>query len=633
MDISLQKFSRDELIDFLTLFDDSFLRKPLVDNTKYFNKNSKIKKLMDGYRITNLPVKNIHEIYVIEIESQAGTPLEQTLLSALTHYFENIKVEESIHRKELDDLTKALQIQAAIAMRPWIGKDGKWITVLQVLKLFEIDLAPALLETIKAVSQVIFGVTETFKSQRDQAIADSRKKADDAIQAKQELIDQLTGDCRDSQKKAAQLETENAKMRSLLDEKEQEVRAAKIMVGESRLDQQRIETAKKELQQLKEEKIRVGTEIRRQKEAGARQLQTYQNDITAVKIKLEEIDAQKQLETGRLKELQTQVAEIAKTRDGMLEELTQREKISVEIEKRVRDKLQNTEECITEFFANYSLYAPNYPRATTPAAIAEARGEAMIKGMAVDDAPYEVVSETDLTECLRDNLDEAGVMKDKQEMLAAYLLAAYYNRMPLILAGANAEDIADAVAVTLRNQTADRMTCPDTPSISLQSEPGKITILFDAIGARNMSAVLNACTKGDGYFYYVAESSDELLVESKGLFNYALPLFTDFFVDQRARRAWTGCYCNLQLNAPVGEKMRVSIPRHTVSTLTFNICCDLMTQHAAFKKRYESFDGFLLQTLPMMMILGKTEELMSLIDKENLSDNDKKHLLMFCGEE
>jgi hypothetical protein len=633
MDISLQKFSRDELIDFLTLFDDSFLREPIVSDAKHFNANSKTKKWMDGYRITNLPVKNIREIYVIEIESQAGTPLERTLLSDVTSYFEDTEVEEIIHREGLDDFIKALQIQAAIAMKPWTGKGRKWITVLQVLKLFGIDLDAALQEKVAIVSQVISGVAETFRSQQDRAIADCQEKVDTIIKEKQKLIDQLTADCRDYKKKAAQLETEIAKMRSQLDEKEQEVQAAKIMVGESRLDQQRIETAKKELQQLKEEKIRVEAEIRRQKEAGARQLQTYQNDITAVKIKLEEIDAQKQLETGRLKELQSQVAEIAKTRDGMLEELTQREKISVEIEKRVRDKLQNTEECIAEFFANYSLYAPNYPRATMPAMMAEAGEGTMIKGMAVDDTPCEVVSETDLLECLRGNLDEAGVMKDKQEMLAAYLLAAYHNGMPLILAGANAGDIADAVAVTLRNQTADRMTCHDTPSIPWQSEPGEITILYDAIGARNMSAVLNVCTKGEGYFYYVAESSDELLVESKGLFNYALPLFTDFFVDQRARREWTGCYCNLQLNAPVGEKIRVSIPRNIVSTFTFNICSDLITHHAAFKKRYESFDGFLLQTLPMMMILGKNEELVSLIAKENLSDNDKKHLLMLCGEE
>lgn len=631
MNISLQKFSKDDLIDFLSFFGHSFLLKPIVGNTRYFNKAPNTKKWIDGYRITNLPAKNVYKIYVSEIISRADTPLEQWLLSDLNRYFEDIKVEEIINDKALDDFTKALRVQAAVTIKPLIGKDKKRISAVQVLKLFGIDLDATSLKIFKTVSQVLSDVVEAFRHQQIQKVISCKEKADTVIKDLKKQVDKLTEECRIHKNKAVKCEAKIGKLHDQLEESEQKVHAVTTMVDEFNLDQMRIKAVEKELQQLKKQKVDVENKIQQKEENGESQVHILQNDVNEVQRRLQELNDQEKQEIGKLSALKAQIAEMKKTREDLKDELSKRERISVEIEKRVKDKLQDTEECIAEFFANYSLYANPRLQNATPM-VAEICKKSIVKGVRVDDDPYEVMNEIDLLECLKDNLDEAGVMKGYHEMLAAYLLAAHYKRMPLILAGANAEDIAEAVAVTLYNKTANRMNCTNGTSTSFKSEPGGITMLYDAIGTRNMKSILHACAEGDGYYYYVADSAEELFVESKGLFNYAIPLFTDFFVDKRGSSMWTGCSCNLKLNTLVSEKVQISIPQYALSPLAFNICYDLMAQYTEFRKNYRPYDGFILQTLPIMMILGKTEDLVDLINNGKLSDNDKEHLLMLCGE-
>lgn len=65
----------------------------------------------------------------------------------------------------------------------------------------------------------------------------------------------------------------------------------------------------------------------------------------------------------------------------------------------------------------------------------------------------------DTFELLCDNLQLAGIGSQWTTMLSSFLYSSYLNRMPLLLAGPNANAIADALSMTICGQKIDLLKC------------------------------------------------------------------------------------------------------------------------------------------------------------------------------
>jgi len=133
------------------------------------------------------------------------------------------------------------------------------------------------------------------------------------------------------------------------------------------------------------------------------------------------------------------------------------------------------------------------------------------------------------------------------------------------------------------------------------------------------------------YICFILPTSEELAIEPRGIYNYALPVFTDFFIQSTSEDEYIGCICNAKL-----EKAKAactnSLPNYTLPPFALRQCKKLAEVAAGINGSINAFDLFLLQTVPIMMSLGFRESLMDLIASSSLSEKEKKYLNVLIGE-
>ena len=138
---------------------------------------------------------------------------------------------------------------------------------------------------------------------------------------------------------------------------------------------------------------------------------------------------------------------------------------------------------------------------------------------------------------LIENLESAGVNLDDAKALAPCFYSAYINHVPLILAGPNGKNIADAVSITMGNRKAGNMDCrgdynPEAIEQCKSSEDKVITVTnpFNSRWAPYLPELLDS----DRLTLLLVPYSEELTLEMKSLYNFALPLVTDFVIHKKA---------------------------------------------------------------------------------------------------
>ena len=158
----------------------------------------------------------------------------------------------------------------------------------------------------------------------------------------------------------------------------------------------------------------------------------------------------------------------------------------------------------------------------TPAPKKFYRPARAIKGAAsVDDVD-------DFVDAFKDILDINGA---PVEQLAKYLRAACDDKIPLLLAGSRAHEIADAFSIALIGRTAALLDCAAVNSLDdlnvCSTANDKIIALINPF-APNFIAYLPEVLNLDGKFIIALHPfAEDLRLEPRSLRNYLLPIFTD----------------------------------------------------------------------------------------------------------
>ena len=149
----------------------------------------------------------------------------------------------------------------------------------------------------------------------------------------------------------------------------------------------------------------------------------------------------------------------------------------------------------------------------------------------------------DAAENLRYELVEAGVSEDYSLPFAALMCAACLNSIPLLLAGPNAQDIADAFAATLSGRTAGVIDCSGGfyPEIAREIDEAsdEVFAVKNALRSEWVAHIPDLQRHGK-YFFIVHPFAEDLLIEPKSLFTYTLPVFTELICDSVPSRNFAG---------------------------------------------------------------------------------------------
>ena len=342
-----------------------------------------------------------------------------------------------------------------------------------------------------------------------------------------------------------------------------------------------------------------------------------------MKIQSETVEAQKRLDAIRVecevydKEKTNTVAAIGELKKVYDKQIN----LADEVAQKIRDKMAGAENDLSSFLAEYALFFNK----NSNSIIKQPSFGAIEIGKTITEDPETITTATELFEYLRENLEAVGVDKIFGSALAAYLLAAYFERIPLTIAGYGADFIIDAVSATLYNKSVDRLLVKVGADIAFPTKPD---ILAVHNGFGSMAKILNST---NSYLYFVAQTSEELLLEPRSGYNYALPLYTEYFITDNRMDDLYGTISDVKFDFR-GKERKPSFPEHIVPILAYRNYQRLLGTTVKLHGDITNGDLLLLTALPLMLSLGKKEELIELLSSLALSDNEKAELYRRIGE-
>ena len=240
---------------------------------------------------------------------------------------------------------------------------------------------------------------------------------------------------------------------------------------------------------------------------------------------------------GQQKQLQTRLERITA-------ELAEKEQLASDVEEKVAQRIDAAKKSAADFICEMAFSQPSI---TAHSTYSPEEHYLFQPGIPLNSKTL-VENETweDLLDTIMIELEEAGVSSEYSLAFAAYLYAAYHARIPLLLAGPNSRDIADALSAAVSGETASVLYCGGVFSQSAVEEcigsNGQITVAVDALSAGWVNHIADLSAM-QGKFLIVAHPfAEDLMIEPRGLYNYVLPVLTELVVDRPAARGFKGGY-------------------------------------------------------------------------------------------
>jgi hypothetical protein len=231
-----------------------------------------------------------------------------------------------------------------------------------------------------------------------------------------------------------------------------------------------------------------------------------------------------------------------------------------------------------------------------------------------------------LVATLSENLDAASVDRSRSCGLAACLISANFQNMPLIIAGYNAAAIVDALSATLFNRTADRYYCCNS-CIDIPKGETPIAV-FDGFGCMN-----RIIEKAKGrHVCFIAQTSEELGIEPRGLYNYALPLFTEhFIVEEFEPKEMEGYLYQGSKQLKLKARETFSLPIGTLLPLAKTRLDNMLGGMHFLKNDLTAMQLLLVSCVPILVSLSRKQELIDIIAPLNLSSAERTELTLIIG--
>lgn len=165
---------------------------------------------------------------------------------------------------------------------------------------------------------------------------------------------------------------------------------------------------------------------------------------------------------------------------------------------------------------------------------------------------------------LADNLLDAGVSYNERnncaDGLASFLMAAYILKQPLLLVGPNAMDIVEAFSATIDNGRYGVLSCEgqyNPLAVAAIGAGGEsIAVINNMLSSSWANRAPEILAKKNVFFIATHPYKEDLQVEPSSLYNYMLPVFTEFVVSDYALGNYTYSHKDSNLAAPI-------LPRHS----------------------------------------------------------------------
>jgi hypothetical protein len=357
-------------------------------------------------------------------------------------------------------------------------------------------------------------------------------------------------------------------------------------------------------------------------------LKQVQEELTKV---TDETQQQRELHDRLVMEQQR----MKERQDTLTAEIAQQEQLAADVEGQVAARITMAREKAADFICEMAFHSPAAVTLPTPAS-----QNRFVPGKKLDTDIREHHEAYDAVCTLQDELEEAGVIERCASMLAAFLYTAHILHTPLLLAGPNGRDIADAVSAALFGRTASVFRCESAydPSAveEYMVEGSQVITLLDPINTRWISHIPELTTGRDKLILAVHPFAEDLLIEPRGLYNYVVPVLTELFVDRPASGKYVGGCFGADFReyecAKPQKKLHLARKLPMPAMLRNWLQQMLADMKAILGKDIPDFD-VLFAALPYAYVTGQTDMILEGIeDGGGLSKDTQTLLRTFLGE-
>ena len=359
-----------------------------------------------------------------------------------------------------------------------------------------------------------------------------------------------------------------------------------------------------------------------------------QTEVAAVSL---EIQKKKDELENKEKQLSAATEQLSK----IIKNVQEQEQLALGITEKVQSRISEARADAAGFIAEMAFVSPSATVATTVSAAERNINQTVCFGTPLEPEQIESSSEwKDAVETLRYELSEAGVSEKYALGFAAFLYSASINHMPILLAGPNGNSIADAFSAALYGRTAGVIDCSGPYSANIEDDitASDVEVFIIKNALRNEWITHIPEFRLSSKFFFIEHPfMEDLLIEPKSLFSYALPIFTELIVNAAPTMQYVGARKTDDFIEYQSEKAKPLYDK-----LLKSIGCNMYTRsqlqmvitdfHALHQSESADFDC-LFAIFPFAYLAGRHQAplLDKLFESISISGELKKELEIFTG--
>jgi hypothetical protein len=233
----------------------------------------------------------------------------------------------------------------------------------------------------------------------------------------------------------------------------------------------------------------------------------------------------------------------------------------------------------------------------------------------------------DTLDSINNNLEDAGVGSQYRMGLSAYLYSCYLHHFPILLAGPNGREIADALSAVLTGRLADYLDCSASQYRDvlplIDSLEDSVLVCDHPFVSEWVGHLPEFSRKQNVFTVFVHPYKEDLVVEPGGIVNYMLPVLTEFFVDQAPTGDVIMCRQTEGYREYAPQKPdkyhRRQLSRLPFSALARNNLNQVLTELRSMCKAQNDDYAFVLGLAPLAFLSDRTDQLVEMLNKKKLT--------------
>ncbi|MGN0482523.1 MAG: coiled-coil domain-containing protein [Lachnospiraceae bacterium] len=356
--------------------------------------------------------------------------------------------------------------------------------------------------------------------------------------------------------------------------------------------------------------------------------------IDTKRKELEGIQQEIENQKNEKKKLDVSIKNAGTKMKNLDKSIEEKQALSNTIEKKVQEKIENARADVAEFISSMTFY-------NQPIVMNSGSKKQSLSVFQEGKEQYdEEIASWDLAiESIGEELEEAGIEKHSYSF-GAFLYASYRNQAAVLLAGPNGESIAHAFSIGAFGKYAGILDCNhsfDQNSIEeMLNSLNEVIIIKNPFSADWINSIMGLLIPPKKFYILLCPFMDELQIESRGLVNYVMPVFTEMLIEEVPTENFVG-----KKRAENYEEYKITSRKTVQRGITNRLCRNsfsknrlqqiLADMHTMYDKT-GSFEDYVYVLLPYAYLTNQVNVLGEEIEADRqLHNEEKQDLKTYLG--